>query len=111
MDSYFFIRKQLADAPPKETRKELFKTTKHWKTVYDYCNSAVLNGKITRSQRVEWSLPRSAYNCPRGTYTTENESNFGQYGSRPRDRLGPQNTAIPVNKSEHMYEDSIFLIN
>ena len=83
-------------------RKELYKTTSHWNTNYDFSNDAAKTDKTIRGQRPDWSLNKAPYSSTRGIFTTEHESKFGQYGDKPRDLLPRTATAIPVSRAENM---------
>eukprot|EP00831_Metopus_contortus_P033738 TRINITY_DN26998_c0_g1_i2.p3 TRINITY_DN26998_c0_g1~~TRINITY_DN26998_c0_g1_i2.p3 ORF type:complete len:192 (-),score=35.30 TRINITY_DN26998_c0_g1_i2:64-639(-) len=55
----------------------------------------IMSAAPLRAQRPQWTLPRVAYQSPRGCFTTEHETRYGKYRERPRDRLPSEATAMP----------------
>lgn len=68
-------------------QQSLANSAAHWQSTYkaETESSAFQGGN--KASRPLWSLPREAYFCQRGFFSTEYHQSFGKLGSNPRDKL------------------------
>ncbi len=77
-----------AEQPSATTsRRALYKSTAHWKSMYSQQFVGVPGSMTQRVQLPAWTAQKPPHVSHRGDFVTENEAAYGRFGDEPRDRL------------------------
>ena len=81
--------------PP--SRQPFYKSTLHWKSIYDQGFASASIEKAQKASPAEWTRDKPAYVSHRGQFTTENEAMFGKFGESPNSKLPPPESSSLIN--------------